>query len=148
MLKKILLLIVVFLVASGIGYYFGYDIGYEKAINFLSGDDCEAVEHDLIHPDIEACDTISSPFTLTGEARGYWFFEASFPVTLEDADGNVLVEHYATALGEWMTEDFVPFSTTLTFSTPSTSTGNLILHRDNPSDLPENDDELVIPVTF
>lgn len=93
-------------------------------------------------------DTVSSPVSISGEARGYWFFEASFPVEIRDANGQLLGQWYAEAQGEWMTEDFVPFTSTLTFETPATPTGTLILRRDNPSGLPENDDELTIPVRF
>jgi hypothetical protein len=91
---------------------------------------------------------VTSPYTVRGEARGTWFFEASFPVRLVDANGNVILQHYATAQGEWMTEEFVPFTSTLTFSTPATATGWLILERDNPSGLPQYADELRIPVRF
>lgn len=91
---------------------------------------------------------VSSPLTITGEARGMWYFEASFPVRIEDADGNVLGEHYATAQGEWMTEEYVPFSSELTFNTPTTETGMVILEKDNPSGLSENADKVEIPVQF
>lgn len=99
--------------------------------------------------------SISSPLTISGQARGTWFFEASFPVVLTDWDGKIIAEHYATADGEWMTEDFVPFSTELEFDNPY-QTGNpdfmrrgtLILKKDNPSGLPENDDALEIPIFF
>ena len=91
---------------------------------------------------------IESPLTITGTARGNWFFEATFPVVLQDANGNVLAQHYATAQGEWMTVDFVPFSIELTFTKPQTKTGLLLLQKDNPSGLPENDDQLEVPVVF
>lgn len=91
---------------------------------------------------------IQSPVTITGQARGNWYFEASFPVTLQDDRGNVLAQEPAQAQGEWMTEDFVPFSITLTFSKPSTKTGRLILHNDNASGLPEHDKQIEIPVIF
>lgn len=93
--------------------------------------------------------TITSPLTITGEARGYYFFEASFPVVLLDKDGEVLVEHFATAGSSWMTEEFVPFTATLEFEkSASGEKGTLILKRDNPSDLPENDASLEVPVIF
>lgn len=92
--------------------------------------------------------TISSPVTITGEARGNWYFEASFPVKILDANGKELGVSYAQAQGEWMTTDFVPFRSTLTFSTPTTPTGTLVLEKDNPSGLPENADEIRIPVKF
>ncbi len=91
---------------------------------------------------------VTSPLTIEGFARGYWYFEASFPVELIDGDGKRLALEPAHAKSNWMTDAFVPFSVTLSFSKPKTATGTLILHRDNPSGLPENDDELRIPVRF
>lgn len=92
---------------------------------------------------------ISSPLSISGTARGNWYFEASFPVELRDEKGNILVQHYAEAQGEWMTTEFVPFKSTLTFTKPASGTkGTLILRKDNPSGLPENDDSLIIPVRF
>jgi len=95
---------------------------------------------------------ISSPLEIKGEARGYWFFEASFPITLIDSDGNIVVQSYIMTADEWMTEEFVSFEKTLEFDIPqtlSTSTrGTLILHKDNPSGLPEYDDALEVPIYF
>ena len=91
---------------------------------------------------------IGSPLKITGRARGYWFFEASFPVKLIGREGELLSSGIATAEGEWMTEDFVPFSAELEFDSENTQTGDLILEKDNPSGLPEHDDFLTIPVNF
>lgn len=91
---------------------------------------------------------VTSPFVVRGEARGGWYFEATFPVTLLDADGNVVVSHYAQAQGEWMTNDFAPFMSTLNFDAPATATGTLVLSRSNASGLPEHDAEVRIPVRF
>jgi len=92
---------------------------------------------------------ITSPLVLTGEARGYWYFEASFPAYLYDADENQVAVIPVTAEGDWMTEEYVPFTLTLTFPDQlSGSEGTLVLQKDNPSGLPENDDQLVIPVVF
>lgn len=91
---------------------------------------------------------VSSPLIVEGEARGTWFFEASFPVTLLDGNGNVLVQTFATALSDWMTEDFVAFRTTVEFTNPPTNRGTLVLAKDNPSGLPEFDDEIRIEVRF
>ncbi len=95
--------------------------------------------------------TVASPITLTGKARGYWFFEASFPVVVVDWDGRIVGEGVATAEGDWMTEDFVPFRATVSYTIePDTYSkkGAIILMRDNPSGLPENDDALEIPIVF
>lgn len=91
---------------------------------------------------------IESTLEITGEARGGWYFEASFPVKLLDANGEILAEHYATAQGNWMTSEFVPFTATLLFATPQTATGTLVLMNDNPSGIPENSRELRIPIRF
>lgn len=91
---------------------------------------------------------ISSPVIIRGKARGTWFFEASFPIKLVDDQGKVVGNAIATAQGEWMTEDFVPFSTSMTFTTPESKKGKLILEKDNPSGLAENDDFLEIPISF
>ena len=95
--------------------------------------------------------TVESPLTITGEARGYWYFEASFPVVLVDWDGRIIAQGIATAKDEWMTEEFVPFEATLTFVVDKnvySNRGALILQKDNPSGLPEYDDALEIPVLF
>lgn len=104
------------------------------------------------HPDITPAQptpnaTVSSPLTVTGEARGTWYFEASFPVRLLDANNNEIAVAPAQAQGEWMTTDFVPYQATLTF-TATTPTGTLILEKDNPSGEPQNADSISIPVQF
>ena len=96
-----------------------------------------------------ANETIDSPLMITGEARGYWFFEASFPIQLTNWDGLIIAEGIATAEGDWMTADFVPFTASLEFTVPDFGErGSLILQKDNPSGLPENDAALEIPVFF
>ncbi|MCK5044890.1 GerMN domain-containing protein [Candidatus Parcubacteria bacterium] len=91
---------------------------------------------------------IESPLYITGEARGFWFFEADFPVKLFDDNGFLLGVTPAQASGDWMTEDFVAFKATLLFAVPSTPKGKLVLEKDNPSGLPEHADELIIPIYF
>ena len=91
---------------------------------------------------------LQSPLTLEGRARGPWFFEASFPVYLIDADGDTIAVIPAQAEGEWMTQAFVPFKATLTFTVPASQTGSLILAKDNPSGLPEPAAELRVPIRF
>lgn len=92
-------------------------------------------------------ESVSCPLHIEGEARGSWYFEASFPVKLLDEAGNVIAEKVARADGDWMTDDFVPFSLDLYYET-SDESGVLVLQKDNPSDLPENDAQLEIPLTL
>jgi len=92
---------------------------------------------------------ITSPYTLTGHAPGSWYFEATLPVALKDASGNVIAQGPAQAQGDWMTTAQVPFSATLTFAAqPAGSAGTLVIKNDNPSGDPANQKELDIPVTF
>lgn len=102
---------------------------------------------------------ITSPLTIRGEARGTWFFEASFPIVLTDWDGRIIAQGIATAKSDpdatdgagWMTSEFVPFEATLTFAVDKNAYSNrgaLILKKDNPSGLPEHDDALEIPVVL
>jgi hypothetical protein len=90
---------------------------------------------------------VGSPLVVKGEARGMWFFEASLPVLLTDTQGNVIAQSHGTAEGEWMTEAFVPFTAEIAFTTAETD-GFLLVRKDNPSGLPENDAEIRIPVRF
>ena len=105
----------------------------------------EAIEVAFPKPNNE----IVSPLTVTGQARGTWFFEASFPVVLTDWDGKIIASGIATAKEDWMTENFVPFEATLTFTKPAyKNNGFLILKKDNPSGLPEFDQAYEIPISF
>ena len=98
---------------------------------------------------------ITSPLNVTGQARGSWYSEASFGVQLVDWDGNIIATVPATATSDWMTANFVPFTAMLNFVRPykegdpdTMKRGTLILRKDNPSGLPQNDDALEIPVRF
>ena len=91
---------------------------------------------------------INNNLTITGRAKGYWFFEASFPIKVYDDNGIEIGVVVAQADGEWMTEDFVDFHAVLKFSKPTTETGTLVLEKDNPSGLAENSAELRVPIRF
>lgn len=91
---------------------------------------------------------VASPLKVSGKAVGNWYFEASFPVMILDANGEKLGVVPAQAQGDWMTTDFVPFEATLTFEKPTTATGTVVFLKDNPSGLPENDNSISIPVSF
>jgi flagellar basal body-associated protein FliL len=94
-------------------------------------------------------DEITSPLKITGQARGGWFFEASFPVVLTNWDGLIIAQGAAKATGDWMTQNFVPFEATLEFTKPNyKNNGFLILKKDNPSGLPQNDASYEIPIVF
>lgn len=91
---------------------------------------------------------IPSPLGISGQARGTWYFEGDFPIEIRDNSGNLVAQSFATAQGEWMTENWVDYRAEIRFSPPQTESGFLILRKDNPSDLPEHDAELKLPVRF
>ncbi|MBU4350775.1 GerMN domain-containing protein [Candidatus Parcubacteria bacterium] len=95
----------------------------------------------------ESGQTLSFPLVIEGQARGNWYFEASFPIKLlSDKELAVTV---AQAQADWMTEDFVPFKAVIDISFLSeASEGILVFQKDNPSGLPENDKEIRVPVYF
>ena len=105
---------------------------------------------DLIRVTSPQADTkVASPLRIEGEARGIWYFEASFPIRILDDKGNEIGAGHAKAQSDWMTEEFVPFVANVSFTVPQGVTrGTLVLQKDNPSGLPEHDDEIRIPVTF
>ncbi len=87
-------------------------------------------------------------FTVKGEARGTWYFEASFPVRVVDEHGTLIATAIAQAQSDWMTEEFVPFQADLTV--PATFMGKafVVLERDNPSGLPEHDASVTFPIVI
>lgn len=86
-------------------------------------------------------------FSLTGQARG-WFFEGVFPVQVLDMNGKILASASAQATGDWATSSFVAFKSNITV--PDTYIGKaiLVLSKDNPSGLPQNDASISFPITI
>lgn len=104
----------------------------------------------LIHEDVKlltprAGETVRSPLVIKGEAKT-WYFEGSFGVKLIGPSGKVLAEHYVQAQGDWMTTEFVPFEGTLQFVSDEEGMGQLVLQKDNPSDMRELDESVSVPV--
>lgn len=165
------ILIIVFIALAGITFiWFGGDRATEEVGNDMpdkdpvstSTDDDTDIQTDQPAISYTNADAslivITSPtagaevgetITLSGEARGYWFFEATAPVRVVDWDGRIIGEGYITADGEWMTEDLVSFSGTISYSLPEdaySTRGTVIFQKSNPSDLPENDAAVEVPV--
>lgn len=98
---------------------------------------------------------ISSPLMVTGSAKGSWFFEASFPVTIVDWDGRIIGEGHVQAKGDWMTDKQVLFEGTLEFNPPTCGPtqdychrGAVIFRNDNPSGDPAKTKSFELPVIF
>ncbi len=91
---------------------------------------------------------VTSPFKISGMARGSWFSEGSFPVRIVDGNGEILARGVAETKSRGLTKEFFSFAGELSFSTPTTTTGMLFLDKDSPSGLPEYADTLWVPIRF
>ena len=124
-----------------------YSLDLENEIEVFSLTSLKGVEIFIDSPKENT--VVFSPIKITGKAPGNWFFEASAPVTITNWDGLIIGQSYITAQGDWMTTDYVPFEGTLEFTnTEYGDYGFLILRKDNPSGLPENDDAVELKVLF
>lgn len=85
--------------------------------------------------------------TITGEAKT-WYFEGSFPIAVETAAGDVVVQTFATAQTDWMTTDWVAFEAEVTVPRAVTGEGFIVFKKDNPSGEPALDEEYRLPVVF
>lgn len=92
---------------------------------------------------------IASPVTMKGSVTGGgWFFEATFPIRVVDADGTVLGQGQAQAESEWTSTGTVSFVATFSFFVPHSVTGTVVFSKDNPSGLPQNAESFSVPVRF
>jgi hypothetical protein len=107
-----------------------------------------AKNKDVVIFNVKANQTIKSPLTIEGKARGTWFFEASFPIELVDDYNQHLAVGVAQAKEDWMTENFVNFEAKIEFVAKEDMKGFLIFRRDKPYGLPEKDKEFSLPVNI
>lgn len=90
--------------------------------------------------------TVGHTITVTGAARGGWFFEGSLPVQVRDMNNNIIASAPAQAQSDWMTPELVPFAVTITLPTTTVGTVALVVKNDNPSGMPENEKSFEIPL--
>ena len=90
-------------------------------------------------------ETVPRTFRVAGKARGNWFFEASFPLQVRDPDNNNVGGGIAMTSDNWMTTEFVPFEGKVMVENYS-GPARLVLLKDNPSGLPENEDSVEFPI--
>src|SRR3989344_4206961 len=119
MSKKLLILIII-LTIMGAGLYY---LLYNNKTAPLAE---ETVYKDLIKvASPRANDLVTNPLFIKGEARGDWYFEASFPVKLFDANGEIvpLEPGYIMArcgprpgAGNFVATGDIPFGTALTLT--------------------------------
>jgi len=99
----------------------------------------------LFEPAINAT-IASSTLTFSGEAKGFWFVNPSFPVILRAVEsGQTLASGRATSEGNWLDTDFVKFSGKLHFKVSTTTLAELVLKSENNTGL-NSDNELIVPI--
>jgi hypothetical protein len=93
---------------------------------------------------------VTSPLVVKGAVPSGWMFEGVFPIKLVDSNKAVLASGQGkeTIAGAWQSGQAVAFTATLTFTSPASGSGTLVLENDNPSDLPANAKSFEVPVTF
>lgn len=95
-------------------------------------------------------ESFTSPFAVTGKARGFWFFESSFPLKIIDEQAKVWGSGAAIAQADALTDNFVPFVGFIKFLSEekpvSGSKAFVVFTNDNPSGLPENEISTTVPI--
>lgn len=90
---------------------------------------------------------VSSPLEIAGKIPGNWSFEASFPIELVDKNGAILAKTTGKVAGDWMSDNQVLFTASLSWQNSYTGAAKLILKNDNPSGLADKADFIEIPLT-
>ncbi len=142
--KNIITLIVLVIIISTVAWFSGnkskIEIPEVENVDMVPAITYNNSSIDLIAVDAPLPgDVVGGVFEVMGVARGYWFFEASFPVEIYDSNNSLLTTGIAQAQGDWMTEDFVPFSVNIAVPNNYTGPTTIVLRRDNPSGEPAND---------
>ncbi len=176
-MKKIFIIVIIILLISVAGIYWRFVIEKENISQVTNFEDCTSAGYPItesyprqcrvgnnsfsedIGNEIEKIDLIriitprpntdiKSPIIIEGEARGSWFFEASFPIKLYDENNKLLATAIAQAQSDWMTENFVKFEAKFIYHIDKAGKGTLVLEKNNPSGLSENADELRVPIKY
>ncbi len=151
----IALIIALLIVVSGVLWYVmqpvpaeaPQEVPVEAVVDGPQASYMNATEDDIVVDIPLPGDVTGKTFSVKGEARGFWYFEASFPVVLLDAQGAEIAQGVALAEGEWMTEEFVPFTVELTAPQTYIGPATIVLKKDNPSGEAQYDGSLSIPIT-
>ncbi|NLZ24373.1 GerMN domain-containing protein [Candidatus Dojkabacteria bacterium] len=93
-------------------------------------------------------DTVEVGTVLTGSISGPWYFEGVFPVRIFNEYGEILNTVVAQTNEEWMTEDLVNFSFTVTAPINEEMPVLLRIEKSNPTGNSENDDYFDINITL
>lgn len=136
--KIIFILLIIIILIVGYNFYTRYSI--IKRIN--DAKDLIVIETPKPYQKVQ------NPIYIKGKVKGNFFFEATFPVRIEDENGNIVKNSYIMTKENWMSEDFVSFETTINIDELKIKRGFIIFEKANPSGLKENKFLIKIPVYF
>lgn len=97
---------------------------------------------------------ITNPVTISGRARGTWFFEGSFPVEIYDEKNKLLASGKARSIPEsenvkWATNGYFDFKGEIRFDRPSINSGYILFRKDDAAGSPGGEKKLYkLPVGF
>jgi hypothetical protein len=107
----------------------------------------EGNTQDLVSVSLTPGQEVSGTVQVTGTLKNNYFFEAVAGVAILDANKKVLRQDtHLEATSDWMTTGPVNFKATLNFNGLPKGKAYVALMNDNPSGLPENQKQILIPV--
>lgn len=145
-MKQALLIFLILVVIVAITFIvLIFDVGRHTPI---PADQSPVIDNSITVDQPQAKTVVKSPISISGKARGTWYFEGSFPIKLIDSKGVVIATGIAKANGDWMTVDFVPFTSTLSYTVATTTEATIVFSKDNPSGDPARDYSISQSITL
>ena len=147
--QNIVIAVIILVIVGGGAWFAMSDYGSSlfnsgsAKVTYKNADD-DMIVVDNVTPGI----TVLPQFKVFGKARGTWYFEASFPVSVVAEDGRTIAQGHAEAQSDWMTEEFVPFMADVQLTESYSGPATLVLHKDNPSGEASRDASLEMPIVI
>lgn len=145
---KIIFTVILLVMISSYGTYAVFNLFTEKKE--------EEVKVVKTYVELPSLVTVSNPpknsvigdvLELKGQARGYWYFEGQFPVSVIDDTGYIVAQGTARAMSDWKTTDMVPFEMNIEITSVAQSeTGIIKIIRDEQKG--SNAQYVEVPVKF
>lgn len=92
--------------------------------------------------------TVSHTLDVSGSAPNQWFYEAVFPIQVRDSDDDLIGSAQGQAQSDWTQPGQIKFTAQIAVDSSYEGPATLILLKDNPSGLPQNADEVTVPIVI